>query len=178
MTNENNNCISAMLHMQTGAPEAASHARHGQIAGQPLSGLDEASARALRCLAKDGEGLVTALEARLDSLQEAFMDMLNTQLEERHLRPEDRLHMYVSPEGTLVVEGNDNDANLLCDIITRKPDLQKSFKQMAQVAMLSHGVELATQIHNDIIDQVEDTNPLLGHYHMCLKGPLSHFYIR
>ena len=57
-------------------------------------------------------------------------------------------------------------------------DLQKSFKQMAQVAMLSHGVEMATQIHNDIIDQVEDANPLLGHYHMCLKGPLSHFYIR
>lgn len=106
------------------------------------------------------------------------MDMLNTQLEERHLRPEDRLHVYVSPEGTLVVEGNDNDANLLCDIITRKPDLQKSFKQMAQVAMLSYGVELATQIHNDIIDQVEDANSLIGHYHMCLKGPLSHFYIR
>ena len=61
--------------------------------------------------------------------------MLNTQLQERHLRPEDRLHLYLSPEGTLLVEGNDNDANLLCDIIARKPDLQKSFKQMAQVAM-------------------------------------------
>ena len=178
MTNENNNSISAMLHMQSGASEATSSARHYPTTGKALSGLDETSVRALNCLAKDGEGLVTALEARLDELQESFMDMLNTQLEERHLRPEDRLHVYVSPEGTLVVEGNDNDANLLCDIITRKPDLQKSFKQMAQVAMLSHGVELATQIHNDIIDQVEDTNPLLGHYHMCLKGPLSHFYIR
>ena len=178
MTNENNNCISAMLHMQTGAPEAASHARHGQIAGQPLSGLDEASARALRSLAKDGEGLVTALEARLDELQEAFMGMLNTQLEERHLRPEDRLHLYLSPEGSLVVEGTDNDAALLCDIIARKPDLQNSFKEMAQVAMLSHGVELATQIQTDMLDHMEDAAPLLEHYHMCLKGPLSHFYIR
>ena len=178
MTTDNNNCISAMLHMQSGATEATSQARHYPTTGKALSGLDETSVRALNCLAKDGEGLVTALEARLDELQEAFMDMLNTQLEERHLRPEDRLHLYLSPEGTLLVEGNDNDADLLCDIIARKPDLQKSFKQMAQVAMLSHGVELAAQMHNDIMDQIEDGNPLLGHYHMCLKGPLSHFYIR
>jgi len=167
-----------MLHMQSGASEASATVRHTPTTERPLAELDETSIRTLNCLAKDGEGLVSALEARLDSLQEAFMDMLNTQLQERHLRPEDRLHLYLSPEGTLLVEGNDNDANLLCDIIARKPDLQKSFKQMAQVAMLSHGVELAAQMHNDIMDQIEDGNPLLGHYHMCLKGPLSHFYIR
>lgn len=178
MTTENNNYISAMLHMQSGASEASATVRHTPTTERPLAELDETSIRTLNCLAKDGEGLVSALEARLDSLQEAFMDMLNTQLQERHLRPEDRLHLYLSPEGTLLVEGNDNDANLLCDIIARKPDLQKSFKQMAQVAMLSHGVELAAQMHNDIMDQIEDGNPLLGHYHMCLKGPLSHFYIR
>ena len=178
MTNENNNSISAMLHMQSGASEATSSARHYPTSGQALSGLDETSVRALNCLAKDGEGLVTALEARLDELQEAFMGMLNTQLEERHLRPEDRLHLYLSPEGSLVVEGTDNDAALLCDIIARKPDLQKSFKEMAQVAMLSHGVELATQIQNDMLDHMDDAAPLLEHYHMCLKGPLSHFYIR
>jgi len=178
VTTENNNYISAMLHMQSGASEASATVRHTPTTERPLAELDETSIRTLNCLAKDGEGLVSALEARLDSLQEAFMDMLNTQLQERHLRPEDRLHLYLSPEGTLLVEGNDNDANLLCDIIARKPDLQKSFKQMAQVAMLSHGVELAAQMHNDIMDQIEDGNPLLGHYHMCLKGPLSHFYIR
>ena len=178
MTNENNNCISAMLHMQSGASEATSQARHNPTSGQALTGLDETSVRALNCLAKDGEGLVTALEARLDELQEAFMGMLNTQLEERHLRPEDRLHLYLSPEGSLVVEGTDNDSALLCDIIARKPDLHKSFKEMAQVAMLSHGVELATQIQNDMLDHMDDAAPLLEHYHMCLKGPLSHFYIR
>lgn len=79
-----------MLHMQSGASEATSPARHYPSTGQALSGLDETSVRALNSLAKDGEGLVTALEARLDELQEAFMDMLNTQLQERHLRPEDR----------------------------------------------------------------------------------------
>jgi hypothetical protein len=164
--------------MQSGASDATTPARHHPGTGQALSGLDETSVRTLNCLAKDGEGLVNALEARLDELQEAFMDMLNTQLQERHLRPEDRLHLYLSPEGTLVVEGKDNDSALLCDIIARKPDLQKSFKVMAQVAMLSHGVELATQIQNDILEQMDDAAPLLEHYHMCLKGPLSHFYIR
>ena len=49
---------------------------------------------------------------------------------------------------------------------------------MAQVAMLSHGVELATQIQNDMLDHMEDAAPLLEHYHMSLKGPLSHIYIR
>jgi len=179
VTNENNNCISAMLHMQSGASETAAVERRSLPSGQPLSGLDETSSRTLHCLAKNGESLVLALEERLDSLQETFMDILNSQLEARHLRPEDRLHLYLSAEGTLMVEGNDNDAALLCDIITRRPDLQKSFKEMARVAMLSHGVELAAQMHNDIADQADDAaNPMLGHYHMCLKGPLSHFYIR
>lgn len=167
-----------MLHVHSGASETAARGRSTQPS-EPLSGLDETSSRTLHCLAKNGEGLVLALEERLDSLQESFMDMLNSQLEERCLRPEDRLHLYLSAEGTLMVDGSDNDAALLCDIISRRPDLQKSFKEMARVAMLSHGVELAAQMHADIADQTDDAvNPMLGHYHMCLKGPLSHFYIR
>ena len=63
MTTDNNNCISAMLHMQSGATETTSAARHYPTTGKALSGLDETSVRALNCLAKDGEGLVTALEA-------------------------------------------------------------------------------------------------------------------
>jgi hypothetical protein len=168
-----------MLHVQSGAAGANQAPRENTPTGQPLFGLDEAAARALRCLTQDGENLVLALEARLDSLQEAFVGMLNSQLMEKQLRPEDRLHLSLSSDGTLVVEGNDNDTNLLCEIIARKPTLQKSFREMAQVAMLSHGVELVTQIQSDIADQdCDEVNPLLGRYHMCLKGSLSHFYVR
>lgn len=168
-----------MLHVQSGAAGGDPAIRETPPAGQPLHELDEAAARALRCLAQDGEGLVQALEARLDSLQETFMDMLNSQLAEKQLRPEDRLHLSLASDGTLVVEGNDNDTDLLCEIITRKPFLQKSFREMAQVALLSHGVELATQIQNDMAyPDGEEMEPQLGRYHMCLKGALSHFYIR
>ena len=177
MTPENQNQINRMLHVQ---PANVSSNQHlGMYEGSPLAALDEATLQILRELGRSGDSLVEALETRLENMQEAFMAQIRSQVEQVGLTLENRLLLYLSPAGKLVVEGRDADAEGLCHIITQQPRLQRLFQQMAQTALLSHGLAVASQAQQALIAQDETQEaPLFSRYHMCLKGPLSHFYIR
>lgn len=167
-----------MLHVQSG--KVSSSAQYFEIfRDAPLAALDEPTLQILRELERSGDSLVEALEARLEIMQEAFMAQIHGQVEKQHLKLEDRLLLYLSPTGQLVVEGNDEDADNLCHIISQQPHLQRHFQQMAQLALLSHGLTVAAQAHQALAagDEMKE-EPLFSRYHMCLKGPLSHFYIR
>ena len=179
MNTDSQNHLTSMVRMQSGVSAsvaAAVESDSGDVA--PLS-LEGRASRALQSLSRDGRELSQALEAHLDSLQESFMVLLHGQLEAGKLELEERLHLYLSPEGRLVVEGSDNDAEKVCELISRKPALQHRFQELARLALLSHGVEVACQAHTALQEpELKADNPLFSRYHMCLKGPLSHFYVR
>ena len=166
-----------MLHVQSG--NVSSNQHPCEYEGSPLADLDETTLQILRELERSGDSLVEALEARLEIMQEAFMAQIRSQVEQVGLKLESRLLLYLSPVGKLVVEGNDADAEGLCRIIAQQPSLQRLFQQMAQAALLSHGLAVASQAQQALAAQDETLEaPLFSRYHMCLKGPLSHFYIR
>lgn len=178
VTTNSQNHLGSMLHVQAETALAGGDCESFGDSGA-LAGFDEAASRALRNLTVSGNHLAQALEARLDALQESFMALLNGQLAEARLTFEDRLHLYLSPEGRLVVEGSDADAEKLCEIISRKPILERRFQELARMALLSHGVEVARQAHNALQEPEKLVeNPVFSRYHMCLKGTLSHFYVR
>ncbi len=173
VTADSHNHIDVMLRVQSGLSSPP----------QELLPLQEAEEEkllpALQGLSLDGKSFVRILEGRLDSMQEIFLDMLNAQLAEHCLRPEGRLQLFLSPAGDLTVEGNAHDSALLQEIIAQNPLLQRQFQEMAQVALLSHGMDMAVQASSCLLDQQEQTeNPQLGRFHLCLKGSLSHFYLR
>lgn len=178
MNTDSQNQLASMVHMQTGDP-ALQGIVDPDLETAALSKLADDASRMLRMLARNGEDLSQALEARLDCLQESFMEILNAQLAAGTLKREARLHLYLSPEGRLVVEGEDGDAEKLCELISGNPALQRRFQELARLALLSRGVEVARQAQ-DALESPESSleNPLFGRYHMCLKGPLSHFYVR
>lgn len=166
-----------MLHVQSG--NVSSNQHRWMYEGSPLTALDEATLQILRELERSGDSLVEALEAQLEIMQEAFMAQIRNQVEQVGLKLESRLLLYLSPAGKLVVEGSDADAEGLCRIIAQQPSLQRLFQQMAQAALLSHGLTVASQAQQALATQGETLeDPLFSRYHMCLKGPLSHFYIR
>ncbi|OXS28580.1 MAG: hypothetical protein BCS36_09930 [Desulfovibrio sp. MES5] len=166
-----------MLHVQSGKVSSNQHL--GMYQDSPLSALDETTLQILRELERSGDSLVEALETRLEIMQEAFMAHIHSQVEQVGLKLESRLLLYLSPEGKLVVEGNDADAEGLCRIIAQQPSLQRLFQQMAHAALLSHGLSVASQAQQALAAQDETQEAsLFSRYHMCLKGPLSHFYIR
>ncbi|WP_165174613.1 hypothetical protein [Desulfovibrio sp. ZJ369] len=178
MNTDSHNQLASMVHMQTGV-----QAIHGIAVPDPetaaLSELADDAALMLRMLSRNGQELSDALEARLDCLQESFMEILNNQMAADTLKGETRLHLYLSPEGRLVVEGEDGDAEKLCELIAGAPVLQRRFQELARLALLSRGVEVARQAHEALKSpESSPENPLFGRYHMCLKGSLSHFYVR
>lgn len=178
MNTDSQNQLASMVRMQPGAP-ALQEIAAPDLETAALSELADNTAVALQMLERDGRELSQALEARLDSLQESFMEILNKQLTEGKLRIEERLHLYLSPQGVLVVEGEDSDAEKLCELISANPVLQDRFQELARLALLSRGVEVA-RLAQDALRNPENSmeNPLFGRYHMCIKGPLSHFYVR
>lgn len=183
MDTQSRNYLDSMVQMRSEtasseqfSDEASNEAPNVQV----LQGLASGAEQTLRTLTHGGEELSRALETRLDDLQESFMAQLHSQLAAGRLNLEDRLHLSLSPEGRLVVEGSENDADKLCELISRKPALQQRFQELSRLAMLSHGVEVVRQAHNALTDVNIDAadNPLFSRYHICLKGSLSHFYVR
>lgn len=127
MNTDSQNQLASMVRMQPGAP-ALQEIAAPDLETAALSELADNTAVALQMLERDGRELSHALEARLDSLQESFMEILNKQLTEGKLRLEERLHLYLSPQGVLVVEGEDSDAEKLCELISANPVLRIAFR--------------------------------------------------
>lgn len=179
MNSNNQNHLASMVHIQSGASAAVTAAVESDSGTEASALLADRASRALQNLTRDGNELSQALEERLDRLQESFMALLHGQMEAGKLDLKECLHLYLSPEGRLVVEGSDNDTEKVCEIISRRPALQRRFQELARLALLSRGVEVACQAHTALQEPEQDAkNPLFSRYHMCLKGPLSHFYVR
>ena len=90
---------------------------------------------------------------------------------------ESKLHVSLNAEGQLIIEGEDDSADDLCQIVAEIPSLQEEFQQLAKLALLSYGLDIACQAQAEL-DQEGAQNSLFTRFHMCLKGPFSHFYVR
>lgn len=179
MNTENRNHLTEMLHLRNGATPLAASTLSAQADFLSPSSLDDATARRLRDFMLEGAELAPALEEHLDALQEGFVSQLERQFEKEKFSPANRLHIFLSPEGKVVVEGADDDADKVCAIFSRQPGLQRRFRELARLALLTHGITVARRAHAAMVGGGEcDEEPLLARYHMCLKGALSHFYVR
>ena len=132
----------------------------------------------LRSLENDGQNLLHDLEEQIESSHEKFIALLRNNLRKNAVKLEDRLHLYLSSDGQLVVEGNDNDAERVHDIIAKKPILQSRFKELARLALLSHGIDVACQAHKAMKTPPDDEGIMFSRFHAYLKGQLSHFCVR
>lgn len=178
MNTESRNHLTEMLHLRNGAISPAAVPRSAEIDTLPSS-LDDTTARRLRDFMLEGAELAPALEEHLDALQEGFVSQLERQFEKEKFSPANRLHIFLSAEGKLVVEGADDDADKVCAIFSRQPGLQRRFRELARLALLTHGIAVARRAHAALETGADsDEAPILARYHMCLKGALSHFYVR
>ena len=140
--------------------------------------FDEETLSSLEKVQQNNITLSKALDEYLDSLQESFVNSLFKQLADNKADLKERLHLHLSPEGQLVVEGDENDTEKVCDILSSQPGIQRRFKNLSYLAMLSHGVDVARQAYQAIQSDGDRENPLFSHYHIYIKGSLSHFCVR
>lgn len=182
MNVENRNHLTEMIHLRKGATSLAPSPSSADLDRLPPSSLDDVTARRVKDFLLEGAQLVPELEEHLDVLQEAFVSLMERQFDQEKFTPANRLHIFLSAEGNLVVEGADDDAEKVCAIFSREPQLLQRFKELAKLALLTHGLSVAQCAQAEIEGGGDafdaEAASLLGRYHMCLKGALSHFYVR
>ena len=126
-----------------------------------------------------GENILDSLENQLDILQEEFIAQLSVELEARGIHIDGRLHLSLSGDGTMILEGEEKDTDRMQEILSESIVLQESFKELARLALLTHGITVAcaadqATTNGDLGEKPE----IFSHYHAYIKGSLSHFYIR
>lgn len=142
------------------------------------SSLSDATPRRVKEFLDEGAQLIPELEEHLDCLQEVFVSLMEHQFAQENFKPSNRLHIYLSAEGKIVVEGSDDEAEKVCAIFSREPQLLQRFKDLARLALLTHGLSVAQCANSDIEENADaEVASLIERYHMCLKGKLSHFYV-
>lgn len=177
MTTSSQNQVRNMLHLRH--PAAASPEDGDAFAAPPP--LDPAARRALDSLSRIYPLVLPALEARLDALQEDFLARLTLLMQARGLAPEGRLRLSVAGGNAVLVEGEEDEAAGLYALFAEHQDLSVHFHEMARLAVLAHGMEVTAQAcaaAEENATALADSAALLGRYQMCLKGSLSHFYLR
>ena len=126
-----------------------------------------------------GPRVLERLEDEIERLQEEFIDVLFSEVEARGIKLDSRLHITISEEGELVVEGDEADTEKLQQLLAERATLTGSFRQLARLSLLAHGLDLACRAERALEDADDgDFTPALAHYHAYIKGALSHFYIR
>ncbi|MDR2744087.1 MAG: hypothetical protein LBB66_02650 [Desulfovibrio sp.] len=127
---------------------------------------------------RNGRVLYPALGDLLEILQEALMKFLNEELAAAGLSLTGRMHLHFSAEGQLVVEGEENDTEILCKIISANPLFQQRFQELSNLAMLTAGIETACKAYYSLHGDTDIDDAPFCRYHLCFKGALSHFFIR
>ncbi len=126
-----------------------------------------------------GSTVLDSLYAQLESMQEHFIGELCREVEARGIKLQQRLHLTLSENGELLIEGEEQESEAVQAILAEQPRLQRSFQEMARIALLAHGLGMACQAEDAIEKGNLGDNPaLFSHFHAYLKGALSHFYVR
>jgi hypothetical protein len=122
--------------------------------------------------------LSLALDDLLETSQENLMKFLNEELAAAGASLTGRMHLHLSAEGQLVVESEDNDAEILCKIISANPLFKQRFQELSRLALLTAGLETSCKAYDALHDEAAAVDAaLFSRYHLCFKGGLSHFFI-
>lgn len=117
-----------------------------------------------------GPDAMRSAQQRLETLQECFLSIVQTRLQNAAAPPTDKLSMHLAGDETLVLDTAAEDEHLH-ELLTADDELQSLFSQMHTLALTTHGLE-----HLDAALHGVGASPL--RYRACLKGALSHFYLR
>ncbi|MCR4666244.1 MAG: hypothetical protein K5657_03000 [Desulfovibrio sp.] len=132
----------------------------------------------MQALSAEGGQLIESLEKQLDTLQEAFIALLSKEMKRVGVHLENRLHLSLSEEGDVVVEGEDNDTDKVQEILSHSSELQSRFRELAHLTLLSQGIDMVCQAKAALEGNARCFSPIFSHYHAYIKGSLSHFYLK
>lgn len=126
-----------------------------------------------------GIRLSESIENTMENLQNVFVEALHEQLQLCDIAHDTRFVLCLSEEGQLTVEGKGAATLPLQHAIDAKPSLSVLFAQIRARAVLLQGIEDIQSGLNACLDRGgHDAQASCAVYKICIKGPLSHFYLQ
>ncbi len=123
------------------------------------------------CLRNFGADALQELENHVERLQEEFLAHLHMLLQEKKIRLDEKLVLSLSNENTLVLQCQEHEEALLT-ALGENEALHDRLQELRSTALLAHGLHYALSAHDTKV-----TNNL-AQYNVCVKGMLSHFYLK
>ncbi len=137
----------------------------------PVNQEEQALQVVEHCLRTFGPEAMQELESHVEQLQEEFLAHLNTLLLEKNINLNEKLVLNLSNENVLVLQCQEQEEALLA-ILGENDVLHERLQELRAMALLAHGLQYAISAR----DAKAAAN--LAEYNVCVKGKLSHFYLR
>lgn len=120
-----------------------------------------------------------AIESAMENLQDIFVAALHEHLQHCGISADTRFVLSLSECGQLIAEGSPALTDALQKALDDKPALSTLFQQIRARAVILQGIEDIQSGLNACREPAgQDANKLFAVYKICLKGPLSHFYLQ
>lgn len=172
--NYSSNDIDSMLHMNANASTLQGYPKLSTYHQRNAASVQAANADPLCALmqhvAVNGEDVVKIAEDTLEALQEEFILYVQKKLEDNKINLQDKLNISLSHNNTLVIECADDNEKIL-SALGEDEHVHAMFMQLQRYAYIINGVHLLQAGESN-------GNNTPQRYNMCLKGPLSHFYLK
>ena len=138
--------------------------------------------KSLTSLVHQAGPLLPGMEDALDSLKEAFLELLRVKLEENDVSLDARLVLGLDTSGRFgVIDAGHPQYEALQSLLGETPELEAAMREIARQSLLLRGLQDIGYVVGcegecpadalDLTSLGQDTS-----YHVCLKGALSHFY--
>ena len=169
--NKATNNLSTMVHMQQGSASSSPRPLLPP-AVKDATPLSPAVEYLLDTLSSCGENAEKMLEAELENMQDIFLLKLEAILQQGGVALNDKLTITLTESQTLVFQCNDDSEELLT-ALGGCEELQEMFVRLHKLALMSQGLHYMNRARSHML-----LSTSLPQYKMCMKGPLSHFYLK
>ncbi len=169
------NAINSMLHLYTApsplSSEYVDSTPEAYLEHMPVGEEEQALSVITHCVQTFGGEAMQELEQHIERLQEDFLAHVHSRLAENKITLKEKLVLSLSNENMLLLQCQEYEEALL-SAFGEDDELQKRLQALRAAAFLSQGLQYI------IGAKQEKPEEHLGDYKVCIKGMLSHFYLR
>ncbi len=167
------NAINTMLHVH----QASDTAMKGESAlsmweeRMPMVEQEQALGALEGCVQAYGAEALQELEMYVEQLQEEFLAHVANVLREKDIHMEEKLVLSLSSDNMLVLQCQEQEEALLA-ALGEDALLRQRLQTLRSMAFLAKGMQYMLAAREDVVPAH------MAEYNVCVKGQLSHFYLR
>ncbi len=161
------NAINTMLHVH----QADSAALKSSESSPVWLVQEEAVSAIEQCVQSFGHEAMQELEGYVEFLQEEFLAHVHSLLEERNIHMDEKLMLSLSVDNMLLLQCQEQEEALL-SALGEDTEVRERLEQLRSTAFLARGLQY-------MMAAKAQTPPAhMAEYNVCVKGKLSHFYLK